>query len=63
MDEKTVDDTPPIGANYDLPFNVNRHERRMLEVQYRRNFGKAALDKLRAERKDAMAKAKGEGKE
>ena len=50
-------------ADMQLPLFLNRHERRRLDAQYRKQFGKVAFAKARAEYKQAMAIAKGEAKD
>jgi hypothetical protein len=59
VDEKTANNTPDM----QLPQFLNRHERRRLDAQYRKQFGKEAFQAARAEYKQAMAIAKGKGKE
>ena len=54
--------TESKGANLELPYNPNRHERRFIEKQYRKQYGKESLKVFKAEFKKAMAEAKGEGK-
>jgi hypothetical protein len=59
MDEKTANDSDNVPPIY-IP---NRHERRALDAQYRKQFGKVAFAEARAEYKQAMAIAKGEAKD
>lgn len=59
MDEKTANDT----SDAPIPYNPNRHERRFIEKQYRKQYGKDSLKVFKAEYKKAVAEAKGEAKE
>jgi hypothetical protein len=60
---ETTDPDNIAKADTPLPQFLNRHERRRLDAQYRKLYGKQAFKDARAEYKQAMAIAKGEAKE
>jgi hypothetical protein len=59
---ETRDSNNIAKGNESIPYNPNRHERRALEAQYRKRFGKQASEAMRAEYKKAVAEANGEAK-
>jgi hypothetical protein len=61
--ETPISPTASENDNVSIPYIPNRHERRRLDAQYRKQFGKVAFAEARAEYKQAMAIAKGDIKD
>ena len=61
--ETPISPTASKNNNVSIPYIPNRHERRRLDAQYRKLYGKQAFIEARAEYKQAMAIAKGDIKD
>jgi hypothetical protein len=54
---ETTDSNNIAPGNNPIPYNPNRHERRFIEKQYRKQYGKESLKIFKAEYKKAVTEA------